>query len=463
MKLNESNGWRYEWNNLAKTKADGAEITYTVAVTDDSKSNYVTTTIAATVKKDAIVAVDGVADFKFNNTSPAKTHFEVTKAIDGREWKDGETFTFTLATASDAPMPTTAEATASKSNQKAVFGDITYEKAGTYQYTITEKQQKNDLTYDDASHHVTVTVNDDEGELKATVKYDTNKDALTITNKYETVDIPVTKTWVDTGYESKRPESITVQLLANRKVLESAALKADGIEQTDNLLTQIVKRFSAVLNKNNDWRYIFESLPKYDENHELITYAVQEVAVTGYTGSVKKNDDGSFVITNTYVPESTPETKKETEPETETTTVPETTAPETTTEAETSTVPETETTTVPETTRSNGGNGGGSGGGGGGEWHAVTTAATTEPSTEEITTAEGGDVNGDSRDGEVETNPDGSVRGAGRGRNKNGDDGDVNGARRGALTGDQAMTLLWGAGFMCCAILLFAWVRRRKK
>lgn len=277
---------------------------------------------------------------------------------------------------------------------------------------------------------------------------------MTITNKkkpeVKTTSIGVKKVWDNANnQDGKRPTSVKVKLSASVD-----GEKVDSITDKDGTAIEAEKTLNA-----DSWTASWSNLPKTDTNGNNISYTVKEsgesngkVSIDGasynvsYSGMTASADGKSYsiTITNTYVPETVPET----EPETETTTV-----------------PETETTTVPETTRSNGGNGGGSGGGGGGEWHAVTTApeVTTAPSTEETTTAEGGNVNGDSRAGEVETNPDGSVKGAGRGRNGNGDDGDVNGAKRGPLTGDQAMTLLWGAGFMCCAILLFAWVRRRKR
>lgn len=72
-------------------------------------------------------------------------------------------------------------------NGSVNFGAFSYAKPGTHEYTIVER--KGDLayvTYDDAVHHVVVTVADNAGTLQASVAYD-GKDATkpTFTNTYQ--------------------------------------------------------------------------------------------------------------------------------------------------------------------------------------------------------------------------------------------------------------------------------------
>ncbi len=108
---------------------------------------------------------------------------QATKAFDS--WGKADSFTFTLEAKDNAPMPANATATATKGNETAVFGEITYEKAGTYNYTITETDDKvPGVTYDTTAHEVVVTVVEGtDGKLKATVAYD-GAESLTITNTY---------------------------------------------------------------------------------------------------------------------------------------------------------------------------------------------------------------------------------------------------------------------------------------
>lgn len=108
----------------------------------------------------------------------------------------------------------------------------------------------------------------------------------TFTNTYtpETVSVPVTKVWNDASDADKlRPESITVQLVANGKAVDGKTL---------------------TLNAENDWQGTFTDLPKY-ENGGLITYTVQETgAPKGYTVTVAgsaTSADG-ITITNTHYP-----------------------------------------------------------------------------------------------------------------------------------------------------------------
>ena len=82
-------------------------------------------------------------------------------------------------------MPANTTAIATEAAPKAVFGEITYEKAGTYEYTITEVNDGVDgVSYDTTPHNVVVTVTkaeDATNALTAEVKYD-GVSSLLITN-----------------------------------------------------------------------------------------------------------------------------------------------------------------------------------------------------------------------------------------------------------------------------------------
>lgn len=80
----------------------------------------------------------------------------------------------------------------------------------------------------------------------------------------------VLKIWNDKGYESKRPEEITVQLLCDGKVYETVTL-----------------------NRENNWRWSWDNLEK---NHDWL---VTEKKIDQYSAKVDHSGI-TFTITNTY-------------------------------------------------------------------------------------------------------------------------------------------------------------------
>ena len=118
----------------------------------------------------------------------ADLDFGLSKAIDGREWTDGDEFSFTITAPDGAPLPNPATVTVSKRDTKdgiaaIKFGKIRYTAAGTYKYEIRENAGSTvGMTYDAhvATAEVTVT-EDGEGTLTANV---TKKENGRFTNKY---------------------------------------------------------------------------------------------------------------------------------------------------------------------------------------------------------------------------------------------------------------------------------------
>ena len=114
--------------------------------------------------------------------------------------------------------------------------------------------------------------------------YETTIDAsnlgnIIITNSYtpETTELLGTKTWDDkNNQDGKRPESITVNLLANGSVVESKEV-----------------------NEDTQWSYEFINLPKNKEGQEFI-YTVTENTVPEYTTEIEGTN-----ITNHYAPDKT--------------------------------------------------------------------------------------------------------------------------------------------------------------
>ena len=115
-------------------------------------------------------------------------------------------------------MPESTTAVATKDAVDAKFGEITFEKAGTYEYTITEVNGGVDgVTYDTTPHSVVVTVTkaeDATNALTAEVKYD-GADSLIITNTFagSKTTLQVTKAFSDWG----KADSFTFNLAAVTK------------------------------------------------------------------------------------------------------------------------------------------------------------------------------------------------------------------------------------------------------
>ena len=123
---------------------------------------------------------------------PAVAEINVTKVLEGRNWKDGDSFTFELAAVNGAPMPASSTATAKKDEPTASFGEVTYYSVGPFEYTITESKGSLDgVTYDTAPHTVLVTVTqaDPTAAPTAEVKYD-GAASLTVKNTFTPATAP---------------------------------------------------------------------------------------------------------------------------------------------------------------------------------------------------------------------------------------------------------------------------------
>lgn len=137
----------------------------------------------------------GTEPAEFKNTysvTPldAELDFGLSKAIDGRDWTDGDEFSFTITAPEGVPLPDPATVTVSKGDAEdgiaaIKFGKIHFAAAGTYKYEIRENAGSTvGMTYDAhvATAEVTVT-EDGEGNLTANV---TKKENGRFTNKYRT-------------------------------------------------------------------------------------------------------------------------------------------------------------------------------------------------------------------------------------------------------------------------------------
>ena len=118
----------------------------------------------------------------------------------------------------------------------------------------------------------------------ATGKYDktepNDNDSATIETEFtpEIGEKSVEKVWDDQNYESNRPNDITVQLM------NGTTKVGDPVK----------------LSETNGWKHTWEELPLEDGNGKAITYKVEEDKVENYTTTYSKEQNGKFVITNSY-------------------------------------------------------------------------------------------------------------------------------------------------------------------
>ena len=161
-----------------------AEYTIETTITDNGDG---------TLEAKHVLKGDELAEFK-NTYSviplDAELDFDLSKAIDGRDWTDADEFSFTITAPEGTPLPDSATVTVSKKDAKdgiaAInFGKIRYTAAGTYKYEIRENAgNAAGMTYDGhvATAEVAVTENG-EGVLTANV---TKKESGRFTNTYRT-------------------------------------------------------------------------------------------------------------------------------------------------------------------------------------------------------------------------------------------------------------------------------------
>lgn len=148
---------------------DYAKYKVTVTVTDDGNGQLeadVKYEKASSGESDDYQTVDGVL---FENSYKAKevtVSFSGTKTLTGRALKDKE-FSFILK---DAKSGETITTVMNDAQGKLLFPSVTYNAEGTFTYLLEEKiEAAEGITYDKTQYLLTVVVEDENGQLKATV------------------------------------------------------------------------------------------------------------------------------------------------------------------------------------------------------------------------------------------------------------------------------------------------------
>lgn len=205
---------------------DDTEYKITVHVKDTGDGQL---TAEVTMTKDG----NGTDAITFeNHYDPAKTSIIIsgTKTLEGKTLEDGM-FTFQLTPIDGAPMPQSGN-TARNTGGTFAFGAIDYTQTGVYHYQVSEVNGgEAEYAYDTTVYDVTVTVTDENGQLKATAEGAEN---IAFVNRYTPTPVTLTgetalrahKTL--TGRELNEGEFVFQLKDADGHVVGEAANSADG-------------------------------------------------------------------------------------------------------------------------------------------------------------------------------------------------------------------------------------------
>lgn len=164
------------------TVTEKAEAGYTAANTVNGAASADGRIAIGTIASSDMIEVAYTNTYNVAKTTLSGGSLHGTKVLTGRDWKDGESFTFTLSDVTpNAPMPRDASVTLTNTDQtnytedKEVpfsFGEIEYSSVGEYVYLIQETRgTESGLNYSSAVYRVTVNVTDDgAGNLTASIE-----------------------------------------------------------------------------------------------------------------------------------------------------------------------------------------------------------------------------------------------------------------------------------------------------
>ena len=266
---------------------DGMTVAMTVTVTENSKGDLV-----ATTKYSAEGGFKSSADDKvFNNyvVAPVKTRFDFSKALAGRELKEGE-FSFVLKDSNGKTLQT-------KTNTKqgvVAFDDLTFDntQVGTHKYTVEEvipENKETGMTYDPMKAEVTITVTKEGHVLKAT-------NTLPADTEFNNTFTPVA-TQAQFKFTKKlegkelTKDAFTFELVENGNVIQTKKNAADGTIQFDAISydkegshTYTVREVAGT-DKNID----------YDDMNAVVKVNVTKDAASGVlTAKVTMPEDTEF-------------------------------------------------------------------------------------------------------------------------------------------------------------------------
>ena len=286
-------------------------------VTYDPTKNVVKVSVEEKDGKFVATVTEG-ANPTFTNVYAAQpvtlsTGVSVTKVLEGRDWKDSDTFKFAIDPKDGAPEPSKGlTATAKKDAQTVSFGDFTFDKAGTYVYEVSEvKGSIGGVRYDDHKATVTITVTDNgKGQLVATP----NVVDGTFKNTYKAGEVTLSG---DTAIKGRKTltghgtvSSFSFKLAADGNYGDAVKI-AEGADtaSVSGLKDGEAKDFSfgaVTFTKAGTYKFnVTEQGPApagytYDTHASKVTVEVKDSGDGQLTASVKYDDGGCCDFKNKY-------------------------------------------------------------------------------------------------------------------------------------------------------------------
>lgn len=239
----------YQDGNLYTTKTGDSSTNWNVvfsglpAFTD--KGHEYEYTIEEVPVDDYITTYDG---YTITNTYHPAEYVPISKKSYTGEYLPNATLQIRGTMADNTPITPIEWTTTGVQDIKKLY-------PGTY--TLTEIQAPDGYT---AAPSITFTVLEG-GQIK--VNNEPVSELIMYDN--ELINLGAAKNWNDTGHESVRPSSVTVNLKQNGQVIDSQTLNA-----------------------GNNWSYTFENLLKYSDVNTEYTYVIEETPMTNYTPSYEE-------------------------------------------------------------------------------------------------------------------------------------------------------------------------------
>jgi len=303
---------------------DSSIYTVTVEVTDDQEGQLKT---EVKMEKDG-AAADDILFANVYQPQSTSVEFYAEKVLLGRDLEEGE-FQFELK--EDGTVLDTAS---NNEDGLVTFSEITYDKIGTYVYTINETQGSlKRIVYDESIFTVTVEVTNEDHTLQATVTYtkDEEEQEAIFINKYKPTvmdeeyynDLEVLKSVDKT--EAKSGETITYTITAEN----SGTVEKDNLVIKDYLpeYTTFVSSPDGTLLKDAKGEYVewtIDSLAAGEKVEFTFSVKVTGAAPNGHKikntaiyGNKKTTDTVTTVVKNakadsTVTPTPTPKSTAKT-------------------------------------------------------------------------------------------------------------------------------------------------------
>ena len=276
-----------------------AGMTYTVTESAEMPAGFTQTAPVENEQPTAAmgtITAGGTAVAAFENTYKAEPvsltgagiSLQAQKVLDGRDWRDTDSFKFDIVANGDAPIPeqdASVTVVDGDENHTKAFGDIEFTAAGIYTYTVTEDNDVEEpipgIDYSGESYTVTIDVVDD-GEGHLTIPAD---------------GVTIQKTADKDGNDLETPETVngTTMVFTN---------EYDASQGTTNINGTKVYDDTSGDNPIFDGMFTFqlEALGGYETNGgsaDNYTIAAADVPMpngvpAGTTVTTTTNDDHSF-------------------------------------------------------------------------------------------------------------------------------------------------------------------------